>query len=622
MTIGDDFEIQNDGDIRHVANSNNYTVLELHRWLGGLASGASTIGDDNMDVTKPNPSDKSFDTIINLINGYNLDDDAAQYFYGGSVIQKNGDEIYDGFQVLAPAGMYLSIIQSGALATNFWTTGLNADSPNGISHQFMLKVRTAGADIDGRRIVATTREWQKTFLEFKVNGSARGVNVLAFTGWADDLNNTTSLGSLTSSPFTTVALTTAGFNGLDVDNDTVDEDYYSEFTRGSASINQFYERLKYLTRRGETATLYGLAGELFRGITHEVVVDTPTGTFSAFEAISWTGGTGQMLAIDSTTAGTKLWMQLLTGVAPTDGQTLTGGTSSATVDVNVTVTERTVSTPFVGASTGTSIIAAYGLGIAPTDLTAADKLFDLDSTQVQPPNFVTFILGGVVSGEDYCVVGPQGFRFEYDNEASGPFVVGETVTFTSPAGTAVVANVIDRGVIGELVIGPMLTGTLPTDNSGITGGTSSATADVDGSVNSFIDLRQLTLNGALTGAAVTAVVVNETIPGDTPSTGWIRVLRANGSRSKHAYTSWTGSTFSIGATDFSTVNAADDAGAFISYLDLLAAGPTAQFTGVFVSDRSLHVSVRDGGGSPIKPFVSPATLFSSGGSATAVRTAD
>jgi hypothetical protein len=51
---------------------------------------------------------------------------------------------------------------------------------------------------------------------------------------------------------------------------------------------------------------------------------------------AWSGGTGQMLAIDSPSGGTKMWIQLLTGVIPTDNQTITGATSSATVLMNGT----------------------------------------------------------------------------------------------------------------------------------------------------------------------------------------------------------------------------------------------------------------------------------------------
>lgn len=625
MAIGDDFEIQNDKDIRYVGSTANYTVLAFHQWLQGLADDASEAGDDFMGITRDTPSNKQFDTIITLINGFNIDDTAAQHLYGGSIIQGAGgtEVIYDGVQVLAPAGMRLEIIQNGALITpNFWTTGLNADAANGISHQFMVKVRTAGADIDGRRLLGTTREWGKTYLEFKINGTARGVNVMAFTGWGDDLNNTTSSGTVAG--WTGITNVTAGYNGIDVNNDGSDEFYYSEWNRDTYTINQLYERLKYLTRRGETTTLYGIAGQLFRGITHEITVDGPSGTFSAVESVSWSGGTGRMLAINSTTSPTKMWIQLLTGVAPTDNQTITGGTSSATCLVNVTVTERSVATPFCGQSTGSSIIGAFGFGIEALDLSASDKVFDLTNTQRQAPNYVTFTVGGIVSGEDYVLVGPLGYRFDYDGEASGPFVVGETLTFTSPSGTAKVAAIRDLGTTGELIIGPMLSGSVPTDNSGITGGTSGATASVNGTVGNSIDLRQFTLNGALSGASVTSVVVNESIPADTPASGTIRVQRANGAYSRHAYSAYNAGTktFTITSHDFSSNNAANGANAYISYIDKLAAATSEAFTSVYAADRSLFIRVRDGGASPIKTFESTGTLGSAGGSATAVRTSD
>lgn len=550
MAIGDDFEIQNDKDIRYVGGATNYTVLQLHRWLQGLADDASSTPDDYMDITSPTPSDKSFDTIINLTNGYNIDDTAAQHLYGGSIIQAGGDVIYDGIQVLAPAGMRLEIIQNGALvATNFWTTGLNADSDNGISHQFMLKVRTGGADIDGRRLIGTTREWGKTFLEFKVNGTARGVNVMAFTGWADDLNNTTVVGTVAG--WAGITNLSEGYNGIDVNNDAVDEYYYSEWDRDTYTINQFYERMKWLSRRGSASTLYGLNGDLFRGITHEITVDNPSVTdFSPFEAVSWSGGTGQMLAINSVSAPTKMWIQLLTGVAPTNNQVITGGTSGATCDVNVTVTERTVSAPFCGASTGTTIIGAYGFGVQASDLSAADKVFDLTNTLYQAPNYVTFTVGGLVSGEDYVLVAPN-----------------------------------DGGAI---------------------------------------DLNQFTLNGALSGATVTSVVVNEAIPADTPASGTMRILRADGSYSRHPYSAYNAGTktFTITSHDFSSNGAANAANAFVTYIDKLAAATSESFTAIYVSDRGLYIRVRDGGVTPIKTFESTGTLGSAGGSATAVRTSD
>ena len=637
MPIGSDFAVENDKDIRYTGAAHGadgagyYSVLAFHQWIQGLADDAAATPDDFMDISRDTPSDKKFDTIVELINGYNIDQTAAEHLYEGSIIQAGGADIWDGLQVVATAGAHLEIIQNGAMVANdFWNTvpfgsslkGLNPDANNGISMRFMLKVRTSGADVDGRRFVAWTREFNKVYGERKINGTGRGINVVALSGGETDNNNATA--EATVSGWSGITNVTQGYNGIDVNSDAVNEFFYSKWDLSTFTKNQFYERMKWLTRRGTASTLYGLNGELFRGITHEITTDTPTGTFSAFEAVSWSGGTGQMLAINSPTAPTKMWIQLLTGVPPTDNQVITGGTSGATCQVNVTVVERTISTPFAGQSTGSAILGAYGFGIESTDLSASDRMTALDNVVYTPPNNVAFTVNGIVNTEDYVLVAPYGRRFEYDGEAGGPFQVGETLTFTSPAGTAKLAAIIDRGTTGELVIGPMLTGSPPTDNSGITGGTSGATAAVNGSVFDSIDLRQLTLNGALTGAAVTSVVVNEAIPGDTPLTGWIRILRANGQYTRHPYSAYNAGTktFTITSHDFSSNNAANGAGVFIGYIDKLADASSASFTGVYQSDRDLFIRVRDGGSTPIKTFEVKGTLGAAGGSATASRISD
>lgn len=788
MAIQDDFQVAVNGDIRYTGSGANYTVIAFHRWLGDLMDDAQASGNDILDITDATASERSTDNIITLLPPYNINDTAAQHLYDGSIIQSNGDTIYDGVLVFAPAGTPLQIIQNGKPAyPNFWGAGINADAANGISHRFMLKVRSAAADIDGRRLVGQTREVGKTYSEFPINGTARGNNVLALV-YANDLNNATAIATIAG--WTTVTAV-EGYQLIDVNNDAATEPYCVQWDRGSQSINQFFERHKWLTREStkETdcndtgssfqlgnATIIGqsqsfangvnaqfctrarfslrkvgsptgaitcklyahsgtfgsssiptgaalatsvtleaallttsyleyefafltqalmaastnytitvehavidganyieveglatsgthagnraqlvtatwtatagddlkvevyaspqvfeLPGEVFRGVTHEVTVDTPTGTFQAVEPLSWSGGTGQLLAINSPTAATKLWMQLLTGVAPTDNQVITGGQSAATCAVNVTVTTRTVSAPTVGASTGSAIIGAYGLGIQVADLTAADKLTDLNATLRIPPNNVQFVVGGLVSGEDRVLVAPLGYSFAYDNEASGPFQKGETLTFTSPAGTAYLSELTDDGTTGRMKI-RMLTGSVPANNSPISGGTSSATADVNGAVVAAEDPRQLKLATTLSGATETAVVVTAAIPTDTPNTGTIRIQLNTGIYRRVAYTSYTGSTFTIASTDFSGANTAtggaSEAGnsVFISYIDKLADATTASFTGVYLADRSLFVRVRDGGTAgdaiAIKTFETTGTLGSAGGSATAIRTSD
>jgi len=104
-----------------------------------------------------------------------------------------------------------------------------------------------------------------------------------------------------------------------------------------------------------------------------------------------------------------MWIQLLTGVAPTDGQVITGDTSTATATVNVTVTSREpVPTPFIGQSTGSAVIGGYGVGIDPADLTASDLLTDLGAATRQPPNNVTFTVSGLEVGDRVLVTRNDG----------------------------------------------------------------------------------------------------------------------------------------------------------------------------------------------------------------------
>jgi hypothetical protein len=134
---------------------------------------------------------------------------------------------------------------------------------------------------------------------------------------------------------------------------------------------------------------------------------------------------------------------------------------------------------------------------------------------------------------------------------------------------------------------------------------------------------QLTLNGALTGAAVTSVVVNEAIPANTPSSGTIRILRANGVYTRHAYSAVnTGTkTFTITSTDFSSNNAANGANSYLSYIDATASGTSISFNTIQSSPQTLYVEARNSGTAPnytdsIKPAKTTGSLGSTGGSAT------
>ena len=554
----------------HTGTSPSYaTVIEFHRWLQSLADDAVASGDDQLDMTNLDPSRRSTDNIITLINGYSIGDTEAEHLYDGSVIYDGGDEIYDGIVNFGNFDVRIQIMQDGAVLTDDWWNhrdkiygdgGLNYDDNAGISHRFMIKTRTGGTDIDYRKLIGTCRTFGNTYSEFKINGTARGNNVLALSD-SIDLNNQTSAAVVET--WTGITNTNEGYSAIDIDNNSTDEYYYSKWDKSTYTMNQFYERMKWLTRDGSTETMYGLSAEFFRGITHQIAITQLSGTFVEPEELTWgsgaTAGVGQLFAIDSTTAGTMLWMQILSGVVPS-ANTITGdGGATATAG---TVTDRvsTLSFPFVGASTGSAIIGAYGVGVEATDLTANDKVTDLGANVITPPNYVTNTVGGLVSGEDRVLVA------SWDGSSY----------------------------------------------------------DVNGDPE--IEKDQLTLDETLTTDDITEFDVSAAIPTDTPSSGYVRLTDDLGFERRLHYSSYSGVTFTIDTTDgnedFGTVNATTGNNVYIGYVDKLADASTAVFTGVFLAGRQLVVIVRDGDTSPIKQFISAWSFTDSNQTITAIRTTD
>ena len=548
------------GNIRYIGDAHNgaspsyATTIELHRALQDFADDAADVGDDELSIIDETPSDRGgADTNITLLNGFNLDDASAEHIYDGSITQDAGNTIYDGIQVFGNATS-IQIIQNGALIANdFWNQpkmiAATEDALSSTSHRFTIKVRSGGADIDGRRLLGTQRVLGTVYTEFFIGGGTnRGNNVLALTANADG-NNQTPAGTIAT--WTDIVNAVEGYTGIDANGDSTNEFYYSNWGLGSRTKNDFYERAKWIQREGTSETIYGLPGDIFRGITHEIDIDTPTGTFVEPESLSWTGGTGQLLAIDSTTAGTKMWIQLLTGQAPGDNVVITGN-SGATATVNVNVTARLLSPTFVGTSTGSAINpGAFGLGIGANDLTQNDLLIDLTNTTRQPPNNVTFTVTNLVSG-DRVLVGPE-------------------------------------------------------DGAG------------------GLKINQLALSGTLNTAGVTSVVVGSAIPTDTPTSGTIRLQNDEGRYVRLTYSSYTGSTFTITSHDFNgtgdNANCTTGNNVFISYIDTQTASTQETFTGVYLSDRSLFIRVRNAT-VPIKTFESTGVLGSGGGSATTGRIDD
>lgn len=459
--VATDWSIDASSNIRYIGDTHGgtspsyVTAIDFHRALQDFADDAAASGDDLLDISKLTPSDRSTDNIITLLNSFNIDDTAAEHLYDGSIIQASGATIYDGVVNFGNA-KYIILHQDGGIlndTTDFWNSyaadGVadNKFPPNntqpGVSHNFLVKVRDAGADLDGRFLLGLTRELNNTYAEFQIQGTARGNNVLALSE-STDLNNPTAQATIaTYDKFTN---SVEGYdNANDVDPTVATEEYYSRWDivagtlPATTTINDLYEYTKWIQRRGTVSTLYGMDGDLFRGVTHEIAYTTLAGgTFadSTLLDIGAVTGAAYILADNGTDT---MWIQLIKLSTSLSG-TLTQGGVTATLS---TATARSVSPAFIGQSTGSAIIGAYGLGIASNDLQAADTLTDLGSQLIKPPNNVTFTVSGLTSGEDRVLVAPR---------TGGVINKTQLTTAATYSGAAVTEIVFTAGVPTDIEV--------------------------------------------------------------------------------------------------------------------------------------------------------------------------
>ena len=499
MAIQDDFSVAANGDIRHTSGTTTYTVLELHRWLQDLADDAAASNNDYVEISTETPSDRSTDNIITLNDHsasggptFNITGTEAQFLYAGSITQGTGGtlERYSGLSIIGSFTAAPQVIQNNAPLTEYWGTSYNPDATLGIAVQILVQTISAGSTIDGGRVRVQTRNYGDQYREASTvlglgSSPAAPGNIQA------DTFNATAEGTIAALTLDFATHANGGYNLIDLLNGDGAQPYASEWdlTTPGVSMSEFYEWIKWATQDGSTEQIYGMNGELFRGITHEINVDTGIGgTWVEPEPVSWAGGTGQLLAVDNTsdTSTTKMWIQLLTGTAPGDGDSITGATGGN--DVNLTVTSRAIGVESAIGNYVGSLLGAYGVGIAPADLVSTDSVIDLGANPRTPPNNVTFTVEGCVVGEDYVLVGPEsGGGLQKDQlSLNGALSGGEgtiTVNETIPADTPATGSI--RVYDGNSFVKVTYTGYTTNDFTGCSG--TPAASDLADTYISYID---------------------------------------------------------------------------------------------------------------------------------------
>ena len=526
------FSITAGGDIRFDTGTDTFHVWWLHRALQKKVWDLTTSGNDFLNLAKPNPStSEALGTIITLLDHttdyavrYNIDDTAAESFFGGSIEQTNASsqtERYSGLIVLgsAVAGTQLQIIQNAAVVTSFWGTGLNQTDSNTLL-RVLVKTILAGAEVDKQIVVVKASEYGDTYAVWETT-LGLGEKVAAIST-ADDPNNNTALGTVQAyTGFAGVGATVEGYDLIDVDGNGADPFIgtlsYAGLT-GNQTKDALYEVVKAYLVRGTTDTLWGIDGDLYTARLYQLTVATGTGglSWSQNELVTWTGGgEGVFIGADNVNENntTRIVIHLNKGIAPVNTNVVTGSTSTAENTVS-SAEKLPTAANYIGVYTGTNWIAAKGTGFLATELIFGDSVTALDGQTPSVPQNVTLNLTVNCDASD----DPYAFLAEKDPVLAAP-------DYDKYAGTT-------------------------------------------------------------QGPSVGTVIVGTAIDADEPQTGYVGVLHTGRTYfTFYEYSSWTGSTFTlVGTTDAIGITVGDDVFIAYFYEALVGTGSTQTLSRSFVFD--------------------------------------
>jgi len=275
MAIGDDFSVAVNGDIRHVSGTTVYTVLDLHQWLQDMADDASiSTSGDNVSILTANPSKLDGPRsaikpmLLNLLNGYNVDDTAAQFINFGSIQQDGTNVLYTGVKSIGSPLVVASpvyVVQSGSKLTSFWPDG---------HIQILVKAKTGGALIDSGDIRVYSRKYGQTYGDFAANLVAGGEQPAAISTALTDwtvLNLATALALSTKVTITTGShFKDTGVGG--------NKEYKGTITlSGGCTVAEAAQYCQAICDQASTTTVDGVLGWKFRSLGDGSYGYTPNG---------------------------------------------------------------------------------------------------------------------------------------------------------------------------------------------------------------------------------------------------------------------------------------------------------------------------------------------------------
>lgn len=547
------FKVAATGAMTYVSGADTFHVKWINRSLQKLAWDFLISGDDEVNLSFPNPSKEEAlgkiitlnDHTTNFSKNYTVTDEVMEYHFGGSVSQNSGDDIYYGIKVQGSSStpIPLKVIQNNIELTSHWGTGKNQTDSNTLL-RIMIKGRSAGADIDNLIINVKASTWLETYAvwESKLELGEAGASILT----AADPQNTTVLATVQAYGISK----SEGYNLLDLDGNG-NKPFLGNWSYSPQSTKKsLYEYVKAILVDGTTDTLYGVDGDLWTGRLYDCVIGSGTGTHVQNETCSWgsglTAGTGNLVGVNNLAGGStaRYILHLNTGVFPAGGLTITGA-GAATAVVSGTPVKLSTKAEHLAQFTG-NWIGALGIGFNSAEVGLGDSFKSLDGDDVIPPNNVTI-----------------------------------------------------QGTVEALNLA---------DDLHVFLATKDAVLDAP-------DMTVYTAVGETIGAGV--IRVNEVIAADTPQIGWFGVLKTGTTTYKfYKYLSWTGSTFTLEATIAGTAITVNDPGMHAIFYDsMTGASTTKTITNSLIHSTDIQVRgwIRHGDASGVDKIIPISGTIGSGG---------
>ena len=548
------YKVAATGAITFVIGTDTFHVKWINRALQKLAWDFVISGDDEVNLSFPNPSkEEALGKIVTLNDhttdfsvNYTVTDTVMEQHFGGSVSQNGGADIYYGLIVLGKNSipLPLKLIQNNVELTSHWGNGKNQTDSNTLL-RIMVKGRVAGVDTDNLLVHVKASTWLETYGVWGT-ALALGESVASITT-EDDPQNTSVLATVQAYGIAK----SEGYNLLDLDGNG-NKPYLGAWSYSpQTSKKALYEFVKAILVDGTTDTLYGVDGDLWTGRLYDCVIGVVrTGIWVQNETLSWgtgvTAGTGHLVGVDTLTGTNtvRLILHLDTGVFPADTLLITGA-GAATGTVSGTPALLSTNVNHLAQFTG-SWIGAYGIGFDSNEIGSSDSFKDLDGNTVTPPNNVT--IQGTITALDAA-------------DSLHVFMAPKDAVLDAP------------------------------------------------------DMTVYTCVGESIGSG--SIVVNEVIAADTPQTGWFGVLKTGTTTYKfYEYSSWSVSTFTLVGTIADDAITASDPGMHAIFYDLMTGGTVTKSISnslVYTSDIDVRGWVRHGDASGVDKFVPISGTIGSGG---------